>query len=146
MTARTMSSTGSREDPRQPGGRRPRVIVDFEVDANAFVIAVRNIGDEPAGRVRVTFEPGFRGLGGTVDIPALPVFRRLTFLAPGREIRIFVDAVNAYLGRRKPEEPRNIRVTVTYGDASRRRYRARIRHDLGIWENLPRPPLRSDDG
>jgi len=120
------------------GPGRPRVIVDFEVEDDALHLAVRNIGDEPAARVRVTFDPGFRGLGGTVEIPRLALFRRLSFLAPGRSIRAFVDRLDAWLGRCDPQEPRTIRVTVTYVDARRRRFRTRIRHDLRIWEDLPR--------
>jgi hypothetical protein len=64
--------------------------------------------------------------------------RRLSFLGPGRGIQILVDSLHAYFARSDPVEPRKIRVVVTFRDGSGRRYRTRIRHDLGIWENLPR--------
>jgi len=122
---------------------RPRVIVDFEVEDDALLVVIRNIGSEPAAAVRVHFSPSFRGLGGEVEIPQLSVFHRLAFLAPGRSIRALVDPLDAYLGRTEPEEPRVIRIRIAYRDGAGHRYRTRIRHDLGIWEDLPRP-LRGD--
>ena len=122
---------------------RPRVIVDFEVEGDALIVVIRNIGTEPAAAVRVRFSPSFRGLGGKVEIPGLSVFHRLAFLAPGRTMRALVDPLDAYLGRTDPEEPRVIRVSIAYRDGAGHRYRTRIRHDLGIWEDLPRPQ-RSD--
>jgi hypothetical protein len=127
---------------RNAAAERPRVIVDFEVEGDALLVAVRNIGNAPAAAVRVTFEPAFRGLGGSVDFGRLPLFHKLSFLAPGRSIRALVDPLDAFLSRTRPAEPRVIRVTVTCMDAAGRRYRAKIRHDLSIWENLPR--LRSE--
>jgi hypothetical protein len=117
---------------------RPRVIVEFHVDGDGLFLVIRNIGDQPAASVRVRFSPAFRGLGGSVVVPALPVFRRLAFLGPGREIEILVDSLNAWLARCDPAEPRIIRMVITFRDGRGRRYRTRIRHDLSIWENLPR--------
>jgi hypothetical protein len=133
-------------DVRLVGGAgRPRVIVDFEVDDDdTLMIVVRNIGDLPATRVRVRFNPTFRGMGGEVEIPGLALFHRLGFLAPGRSIRALVDPVARYLGRSEPEEPRVILVSIRYGDQHGRRYRSRIRHDLGIWEDLPRKANNGD--
>ncbi len=135
--ARPTEETGRRRAPDLD--TRPFVIVDFEVsDDDALTVIVRNIGKHPAVHVRVRFEPPFRGLGGTLEIPTLALFHHLAFLAPGRDIRALVDPVSSYFGRRDPEEPRMILAQVTYRDARGRRYRARIRHDLRIWEDLPR--------
>jgi hypothetical protein len=117
---------------------RPCVIVDFEVGADhTLSVVVRNIGVLPANRVRVRFEPTFRGLGGEVEIPRLALFNRLAFLAPGRSITALIDPLARYLGRCEPEEPRVIVARITYRDLNGRRYRTRIKHDLGIWEDLP---------
>jgi hypothetical protein len=125
-----------------PSGR-PRVIVDFEVDHDdMLVLVVRNIGELPAVRVRVRFRPLFRGFGGDLPIPQLQIFRRLAFLAPDREIGVPVDPIVRYLERCEPEEPRIIRVVIRYRDLDGRRYRTRIRHDLSIWEDLPRTRTR----
>jgi hypothetical protein len=125
--------------PDPAGSGRPQVIVDFEVDDDSLFVVLRNIGTQPAAGVRVLFSPSFRGLGGTVEIPSLALFRRLAFLAPGRDIRALVDPLGTWLGRSEPAEPRVIRASVAYRDAAGRRYRTRIRHDLSIWEDLPRP-------
>lgn len=118
---------------------RPRVIVDFELDDDgSLMVVVRNIGDLPATHVRVRFRPRFRGLGGEIEIPGLSLFRRLSFLAPDRSIRALVDPIDAYLGRCDPPEPRVIYVSMRYGDLLGRRFRSRLTHDLGIWEDLPR--------
>jgi hypothetical protein len=144
-----VSKPHRRDHPRRPlqagsVDRRPRVIVDFEVDEDhLLVVVVRNIGDLPATRVRIRFNPTFRGLGGEIVVPHLSLFRRLSFLAPGREIGVPVDPVAHYLGRCEPEEPRVIGVAIHYRDLHGRRYRTRLRHDLGIWEDLPRMTTRS---
>ena len=121
-----------------PEGERPHVIVDFEVEGDALLIAVRNIGALPAARVRVPFDPTFRGLGGRLEIPRLALFRRLEFLAPGSTIRALVDPLHAYFARQEPREPRLIRIRLEYRDGRGRQYRARLRHDLRVWEDLPR--------
>jgi hypothetical protein len=124
---------------------RPRVIVDFEVDDDgSLMVAIRNIGDLPATRVRVRFQPTFRGLGGNVEIPRLSLFHRLAFLAPRRSIRALVDPIARYLGRCEPEEPRVIRTSIRYGDLHGRRFRTRITHNLSIWEDLPRKGNHGD--
>lgn len=118
---------------------RPRVVVDFEVDDDgSLIVVVRNIGNLPATCVRVRFRPTFRGLGGDVEIPRLSLFRRLSFLAPRRSIRALVDPVSRYLARCEPAEPRVIHACIRYRDLHGRRFRTRIRHDLSIWEDLPR--------
>jgi hypothetical protein len=108
------------------------------------MVVVRNIGDRPATRIRVRFRPTFRGLGGDVEIPRLSLFHRLSFLAPRRAIRALVDPVAHYLARREPEEPRVILVSIRYGDLQGRRFRTRIRHDLGIWDDMPRKVSHGD--
>jgi hypothetical protein len=88
--------------------------------------------------VRVRFDPTFRGLGGRLEVPRLALFRRLEFLGPGGVIRALVDPLHSYFTRESPREPRVIRVRIEYRDGRGRRYLARLRHDLSIWEELPR--------
>ena len=123
---------------RRSSANRPNVIVEFDVDRDVLFVVVRNIGVLPAAHVRIAFDPAFHGLGGAVEIPRLALFRRLDFLGPAREIRALVDPLHAWLGREKPAEPRVIGVRIAYRDGAGRRYRARLRHDLGVWEDLPR--------
>ena len=120
--------------------RRPEVIVEFLLEDELLFLAVRNIGDAPATRVRVRLEPSIRGLGGQLDVGGLALLRQLEFLGPGREIRAFVDSLAAYLER---QEPRAVSATVSYADPGGRRYRATIRHDLAVFGSLPAVVRRS---
>ena len=112
---------------------RPDVIVDFVFEDGLLFIAVANIGPQPAQRVHVIFEPPFKGLGGTLAIAELPLFRNIEFLAPSRSIRTFLDASAAYFGRKEPER---ITATISYRDRSGQEFRCTIHHDLGIYRDL----------
>ena len=131
---------GSSSGAGPAGGElaRPRVIVEFDVDGDQMLLGIRNVGPAPASSVRVRFSPSFRGLGGSLVVPSLAVFRRLAFLGPARGIEVLVDSLHSYFARCEPAEPRVIRAVVTFRDGAGRRYRTRIRHDLSIWEDLPR--------
>ena len=125
---------------KSSSSRRPEVIVEFLLDDELLFLAVRNIGDAPATRVRVRLEPSIRGLGGQLDVGGLALLRRLEFLGPGREIRALVDSLASYLER---QEPRAVSATVSYADPRGRRYRATIRHDLAVFSGLPVAVRRS---
>lgn len=78
----------------------PEVIVDFVFEDGLLFVSLRNIGSRPAYAVSTRFDKPFRGLHGTRTISELRLFRRLEFLAPGREIRAFLDSSAAYFARR----------------------------------------------
>lgn len=120
---------------RQPGRAEatPEVILDVVVGDGLCFLCVRNISAHPAYDVRMDFDAPIIGLEGNRDLTTLPLFRHLTFLAPGREIRAFVDTSASYFARRQPTE---ITVRITYRDASNRRYVRTIRHDLEIYRHL----------
>ena len=116
------------QPPRVPArgtGGAPDVLVDFDGADGLLHVVVTNIGNGPAYRVRVAFE---------LAIPEIALFRRREELEPGREHRAFVDRLDAYFGREQPEV---IAVTVTFHDETGRGFRRRIRHDLGIYRDLP---------
>jgi hypothetical protein len=122
------------EQARPSTERSPDVIVDFDLDGDLLYIVVRNIGTGPASRIRVAFDPPFAGAGG-VHVPRLALFHRLEFLPPGGELRAFVDRIAAYFAGEQPEV---IVATATFHDDGGRGFRRRIRHDLGIYRDLPR--------
>ena len=109
------------------------VIVDFVFEAGVLYVTVANIGERPALRVSCRFEPGFHGLGGSVEISRLPLFRNIAFLAPRKEIRTLVDSSASYFARK---EPTKLKVTVTYREVGGARRQATIAHDLGIYKDL----------
>lgn len=122
----------------------PEVIVDFTFDHGLLHVAIVNITGTPATEVSVAFDPPFRGLGGEVEVSALPLFRRIAFLAPHKRIETLLDSSAAYFGRREPTE---IVAAIAYRDAAGRVHQRRIVHDLAIYRDIayvvatsPHPP------
>jgi hypothetical protein len=118
------------------------VIVDFEFDRGLLFVAVRNLGDRPALDVQTTFDKPFKGLGGAREIDRLRLFKRIRFLAPGREIRTLLDSSTAYFARK---EPTVLTATVSYRTAAGERRRHSITHDLSIYRDLAYVPEGDPD-
>jgi hypothetical protein len=112
---------------------RPDVIVDFIFDDGMLFVAVQNIGSQPAQQVHVSFDPPFKGLGGTASITELPLFRNIEFLAPSRSIRTLLDSSAAYFARQEPER---ITATISYSDRSGHKFSCTILHDLAIYREI----------
>jgi len=120
------------------------VVVDFVFEDGLLYAVVANIGERPALKVSCRFEPAFHGLGGSVEVSRLPLFRNIEYLAPGKEIRTLVDSSAAYFARK---EPTKLEVAVTYRDEDGARRQATIAHDLGIYRDLAYvvPPTEATD-
>jgi hypothetical protein len=118
------------------------VIVDFEFDRGLLFVAVRNLGDRPVLDVQTTFDKPFKGLGGAREIDRLRLFKRIRFLAPGREIRTLLDSSTAYFARK---EPTVLTATVSYRTAAGERRRHSITHDLSIYRDLAYVPEGDPD-
>jgi hypothetical protein len=127
------STPTDREYNKQPMEPRPDVIVDFVFEDGMLFVAVENIGSQPAVRIKVAFDPAFKGLGGTASIPEFPLFRNIEFLAPSRSIRTLLDSSSAYFARKEPER---ITVTTTYLDREGHRFSGTIVHDLAIYRDI----------
>ena len=113
--------------------RQPEVIVDFIFEDGLFFIAVKNIGAAPARDVSVAFDKKFTGLEGTREISALPLFKKIPFLAPQKEITAFLDHSASYFRRRQPT---NIRATILFKDNSGTRHTTVVKHDLRIYKDI----------
>lgn len=113
--------------------RQPEVIVDITFEDGLFFIAVENIGERPALRVSIHFEPQFSGVGGQVETSALPLFENIEFLAPCKSIRTFLDVSAAYFER---GEPSKINAHILYFDRDGRQYQDTIYHDLTIYKDI----------
>jgi hypothetical protein len=118
------------------------VIVDFEFERGLLFVVVRNLGDRPALDVKVGFDKPFKGLGGSREMNKLALFRRIRFLAPGREIRTFLDSSAAYFARK---EPVLLTANVSYRDAAGERRKVSITHDLSIYRDLAYLPEGATD-
>ena len=113
---------------------RPDVIIEFLFDQGLLHVALRNIGDRPAIAISVKFDKKIFGLGGAKEISALPVFQRVEFLGPGREILVFVDQSDSYFARKQPTK---ISARISYSDSEEHKHVVTINHDLEIYRELP---------
>jgi len=119
-----------REDDERP---RPDVVLDVEFDQGLLWLVVANIGERPALAAQVRFDKPFRGLGGSVEVSALRLFRRIEFLPPGKEIRTLLDASSAYFARK---EPMKLAATIAFRDDAGQGYERRVVHDLAIYRDI----------
>lgn len=113
--------------------RRPEVILDFEVEDGLLTIHLKNIGGRPAYAVKTTFDRRFHGLDGQKCISEMRLFRRLEFMAPGKDLSQFVDVLANYAKRK---EPMRIGATLSYRDREGNRYEDRMVHNLRIYLEL----------
>jgi hypothetical protein len=112
---------------------RPEVIVDFSVDDGLLSVHLKNIGCRSAYRVATTFDKPFYGLSGRKCISEMRLFRRLDFMAPGKEFSQFVDALPRYASRKGPLR---LKATVSYRDREGNRFEDTMVHDLRIYLEL----------
>jgi hypothetical protein len=108
------------------------VIVDFVFDDGLFFIAISNISDQPAYKVSVSFDPKICRLDGK-DLAALPLFQNIEFLAPHKEIVMFLDTSGSYFGQGSPTK---VSARISYQDAQGSRRVTTINHDLEIYKAI----------
>jgi hypothetical protein len=120
----------------------PDVILDVEFEEGLLFLAVRNLGTRAALDVSCTFDKPFRGLGGERAINELALFRRITFLAPGRAIRTLLDTSAAYFARK---EPTRLQATVAWRTPAGEKRQTTIVHDLAIYRELAYLPRGAAD-
>jgi len=111
----------------------PDVVLEFLFNRGVLFIAVRNIGARPATKVSVKFNKKIVGLGGTKEISALPLFKKIEFLGPAREIVTMLDTTGSYFQRKQPTK---LTAQISYQDPERRKYETTIKHDLEIYRDL----------
>ncbi|HEX2045402.1 MAG TPA: hypothetical protein VHF23_07235 [Gaiellaceae bacterium] len=112
---------------------RPDVILDVVFEEGLLFLSLRNLGTRPALAVSTEFARPLEGLGGTKDVAALPLFRRLEFLAPGREVRTLLDTSASWFGRRQPTK---LSARIAYRDERGERYASTVKHDLAVYREV----------
>jgi hypothetical protein len=119
------------EHPQPP--READVLVDVDYEDGLLYLAVTNLGELPAHRVRVRLEPPLRGLGGRKRMERLALFRRLELLAPHKRIRTLLDRASLLYAR---GEPLRFEATATWRTDAGARGERTVRHDLEIYRDL----------
>ncbi len=111
----------------------PDVILDVIFEDGLLFLSIRNIADGPAYKVLVHFDERILGLEGTKEISDMPLFRNLEFLAPGKEIRTFLDSSASYFGRKQPTD---IVAHISFQDADGAIHTRTIHHNLDIYRSI----------
>jgi hypothetical protein len=109
------------------------VIVDFEIDASTVCMLIKNSGNNALLNLKIKPSSPIPGLGGKRDLSELNVFKEISYMAPLKEIRIFVDSYDSFFRNLKSTK---IEFNITYGDESEKSYRKKITHDLKIYTDL----------
>jgi len=136
MAKRRSATSGTSSKSRTQRGAAdpdPYVIVDFVFDQGALFIAIENIGSRPAFSVRVEFSHKLMGVGGPVDVSALPLFHALEFLPGGKKITTFLDTSESFF---RSKQPAQVTTRISYKDACDVKFTQTIRHNLEIYRDI----------
>ncbi len=109
------------------------VIVDFEIDAEAVFLIIKNLGAVPALKLKINPLSPILGLEGKKDIAKLSIFREISYLAPLKEIRIFVDSYESFFTHLKDS---SVNFKISYKNEKRKNFKMKIHHDLRIYADL----------
>lgn len=111
----------------------PEVILDVLFEKGLLFFLIKNPSTSGAHKVRIKFNETVHGINGGKIITDLNIFSNLEYLAPEKEIRIFIDTATSYFGR---GEPTQLLVQITWLDEVNKEYRRLINHNLGIYVDL----------
>jgi len=128
-----------RARPRRRKTNDPEVILDIGLRDGMLVFLLTNRGSRPVHEVRVTFRRKVMGLGGGVDIAALPLWSKLAFLPPGKEIEVPIDRASVFLARDKGTP---LVASIQYRDADGETWAATITHDFSAYVGFPEIRVR----
>ena len=112
---------------------QPEVIVDVLFEKGLLYFVIINYTDEVARNVRVKFDKKIVGVQGRVIISDLNIFDALDFLAPRKEIRVFIDVAQGYFARKGPEK---LKLRVEWRNEGRKRFSRTIYHNLSIYKDM----------
>ena len=112
---------------------RPSVIFDVVFEEGLLFFEVSNRAATPATDVVTKFRKPVLAPDGATDLASLNVFTKISYLAPGKVVRVFVDTVDSYFSR---GQPNFVHVVVNWRQG-RERFSAKISHDIRIYRDLP---------
>lgn len=108
------------------------VVFDVVFEDGLLFFELSNRSNEPVLNLRTGFERPVVG-PDAVDLTRLHLFRKTSYLAPGRTISVFVDTVGSYFARRQPNF---VRVELSWRQGGKPRT-SRVEHDVRIYRDLP---------
>lgn len=111
----------------------PRLIIDFDIDVELVFLSIKNCSNSPALNVSIKPSQSILGLGGTKNIAKLSIFNEIKYLAPHKEIRIFIDSYDSFFQNLKRDD---ISFDISYRDENKYDYKKKIQHDLSIYRDM----------
>lgn len=113
----------------------PNVYVDILLEKDLLFLQIKNNSDVGAKEITVSFNRNMYGVEKKVKINKLNIFKNLLYLAPQKEIKIFVSQIDSFL---KYNKTPLYRFRVKYKDESgKQSFSKTIYHDLNIYRDLP---------
>jgi hypothetical protein len=108
------------------------VVVEVVFEAGVLYLELANLSDRPALNVSCKFDPPLIDVQGR-DVSKLPLFKRVEFLGPRRQIRTLLDSTAGYFGRKGA---RRVTVVSEYERPEEPRRTTAVTHDLEIFREL----------
>lgn len=112
----------------------PAIVLDVLWRERCLYFVLRNISDRSMRDIRVAFRRKVIGMGGAVNIAALPLWTNIGFMPPGKEIEVTIDRDSVFYVNNKTGP---LAISMTYTDGSGTTWRAQISHDFEAYRNFP---------
>jgi hypothetical protein len=109
------------------------IVVDFEIDAESVFLVIKNAGSAPAFKLKIKPSSPILGLEGKKDVGSLSIFKKISYLAPSKEIKIFVDSYASFFRNLKKT---TIQFKISFRDEQKKSFKREIKHDLKIYADL----------
>jgi hypothetical protein len=129
--ARKSPSSIFREEDK---GDDPHLCVDFALKDGFIFLIIKNLSAFAATHVRITFSQDIHILGGSKSLADLSIFSKLSYLAPWKEIEVYLDTAELFLPQFRDTV---VVVSMTYASEKGRNLKKSIAHDLAIYRDLP---------
>ncbi|WPP48340.1 hypothetical protein [Catalinimonas niigatensis] len=112
----------------------PYLCVDFVLKHGFVFLLIRNLSALAATQVQMTFNQHIRILESSKSLADLSIFSKLAYLAPLKEIEVYLDPAELFLSQFKDTV---VVINITYTSEREKRFKKTITHDLAIYRDLP---------
>lgn len=112
---------------------QPLIVIDFEVEDGGMFLSISNQSAVPAMDVRVKPDTEIMGLGGRKKMVSLSMFSKITYLAPGKKIKTFVDSFESFFAHQRKMV---VTFNISYRNDCNEKFTTTIKHDLKVYKDL----------
>ena len=114
---------------------RPKVSIDFHIRNELVFLLIQNFSPQAAHDVKIGFSRDLLILGDR-SLKELSVFSKLRYLAPFREIEVFLNPAERFFQQFEDAET-VVEVKLSFRGDARKTFKTTITHDLAIYQDLP---------